>query len=183
MIRLFVGIDLPENIKEHLYSLRGGLIGANWRTPERMHITLRFIGNVTEDVANEISKELKYLRFPAFHTRAKALGYFDVGNMPHHLWAGLDNDQILQELHDKLDSAIKRAGGQDQSSYKFLPHITLAKLQGTTMNDVYEYISANNLFSTEEFLVDNVTLYASIARENGEGKYYKALETYPLSLV
>ena len=71
MIRLFVGIDLPENIKESLYSLRGGLIGAKWREPDRMHITLRFIGNVDEQTADEIIRELRYLRFPAFHLTAK----------------------------------------------------------------------------------------------------------------
>ena len=183
MIRLFVGIDLPDHIKESLYSLRGGLIGAKWREMDRMHITMRFIGNVTEDTANEIMKELKYLRFPAFHLTCKGLGYFDVGNVPHHLWAGLDNEKILQELYDKIDAAVKRAGGGDKTSFKFTPHITLAKLQGTTMNDVFEFISANNLYKSETFLVDNISLFASIARENGEGKYYTVEESYPLSLV
>ena len=78
MIRLFVGIDLPEDIKESLYSLHGGLIGAKWRETDRMHITLRFIGNVDEQTADEIIRELRYLRFPAFHLTAKGLGYFDV---------------------------------------------------------------------------------------------------------
>ena len=183
MIRLFVGIDLPENIKESLYSLRGGLIGAKWREPDRMHITLRFIGNVDEQTADEIIRELRYLRFPAFYLTAKGLGYFDVGNIPHHLWVGLDNEKILQELYDKIDHIVKKAGGGDKTSYKFTPHITLAKLQGTTMNDVFDYITANNLFKTEQFLVDNVSLFVSHARENGEGKYYTVEESYPLSLV
>ena len=183
MIRLFAGIDLPENIKEQLYTLRGGLMGAKWRTMDRMHITMRFIGNVPENVADDIMRELKYIRFPAFHLTCKGIGYFDVGNVPHHLWAGVDNEKILQELHDKINNAIKNAGGGNQNSFKFLPHVTLAKLQGTTMDDVYKYMAQNNLFKSDDFLVDSFTLFASHAREDGEGKYYTVEENYPLSLV
>lgn len=183
MIRLFVGIDLPDSIKQALYSLRGGLEHANWRTMERMHLTLRFIGNVEEHVADEILRELRYIRFPAFHLSCKNIGYFDVGNIPHHLWAGVDNEQVLQDLHQKINAAIKKAGGGDQADFKFLPHVTLAKLQGTTMNEVFTYIAENNLFRTEPFLVDSFSLFISHARENGEGKYYTVEESYPLSLV
>lgn len=183
MMRLFVGIELPENVKDQLLSFAGGLVGANWRIPERMHITLRFIGNVDEQTTDEIIRELRYVRFPAFHLTCKELGYFDIGNVPHHLWAGLDNHKILQELHDKIDTAVKHAGGGNQSSFKFTPHVTLAKLQGTSMNDVYEFIAANNLYKCDPFLADSFTLFASHARENGEGKYYTPVETFPLSLV
>lgn len=183
MIRLFVGIDLPQNIKEQLYTLRGGLSGANWRAPERMHLTLRFIGTIPEHIADEVLRELRYIRFPAFHMSLKSIGYFDVGGIPHHLWAGADNEKILQDLHDKVDAAIKRAGGGDRADFKFLPHVTLAKLQGSTMNDVFQYITEKNLFHTDSFLVDSFSLFISHARENGEGKYYTVEENYPLSLV
>lgn len=183
MIRLFVGLELPDSVKEAIYSLRGGLEHANWRAPERMHITMRFIGNVEEHVADEILRELRYIRFPAFHLTCKGLGYFDKGNIPHHLWVGVDNAKILEELYQKLDAAITRAGGGNQERFKFLPHVTIAKLQGTTMDEVFNYISANNLFKTEPFLVDSFSLFASHARENGEGKYYTVEESYPLSLV
>lgn len=183
MIRLFVGIDLPPEIKEELYKLRGGLNGANWRTIERMHLTLRFIGNVQEHVAEEILRELRYIRFPAFNMSLKSIGYFDVGDIPHHLWAGVDNEKILQELHDKIDVAIKRAGGGNKADFKFLPHVTLAKLHGSTMDDVFKYIAQNNLFHSPEFLVDSFSLFVSHARENGEGKYYTVEENYPLNLV
>ena len=61
MLRLFVGIDLPEEIKEELYSLRGGLYGAQWHTKERLNLNLRFVGNVSEPVAEDVLKELRYI--------------------------------------------------------------------------------------------------------------------------
>lgn len=183
MIRLFVGIELPETVKDQLLSFAGGLAGASWRTRERLHITLRFIGNVDEQTAEDIAQELRYMRFPAFHLRCKELGCFDIGGTPHHLWAGLDNTKVLQELHDKIDTAVKRAGGGNQSSFKFTPHVTLAKLNGTSMQEVYEFIAAHNLYPSDSFLAESVTLFASRARENGEGKYYIPLQRFPLSLV
>ncbi len=183
MIRLFVGLDFPEEIKDQLYTLRGGLEHASFRTKDRFHLTLRFVGNVNEKTAEDILKELKYIRFPAFHLALKGLGYFSIGDQPHHLWVGVENDKMLTELHQKIDGVIKKAGGGTADKFKFMPHVTLAKLNGTSLDDVFRYIAQNNLFRTEPFLVDSFTLFASHARENGEGKYYTSEEVYPLSLI
>ena len=183
MIRLFVGLDLPEEIKQELYALRGGLFGAQWHTMDRLNLNLRFIGNVEEPVAADILKELRYIRFPAFHMAFKEVGYFAVGNQPHHIWTGVDTPKLIGELQEKIDKAVIRAGGGNADKFKFIPHVSLAKLQGTTMDDVFEYIKRNNLFHGKTFLVDSFCLFQSHARENGEGKYYTIEETYPLSLI
>lgn len=183
MIRLFAGLDLPEEIKEELCSLRGGLFGAKWHAKERLNLNLRFIGNVTEPVAADILKELRYIRFPAFHVSFKEVGYFAVGNQPHHIWTGVDSPKIISELQEKIDKAVIRAGGGNADKFKFVPHIALAKLQGTSMNEVFDYIQRNNLFHGKTFLADSFCLFQSHARENGEGKYYTVKEMYPLSLI
>ena len=74
MIRLFVGIDLPEEIKKQLTGLQKGLPSALWRPDKKMHLTLRFIGNLEEPIAEEVLKELRYVRFPAFHFSVKGIG-------------------------------------------------------------------------------------------------------------
>ncbi len=183
MIRLFVGLDLPEDIKEQLYTLRGGLPGATWRTPDKMHMCLRFIGNVEEPVADDIIRELRYIRFPAFHLGLKQIGYFETGDIPHHLWTGVDRDSALTELQEKIDAVIKKAGGGNNDRFKFMPHVTLAKLQGTSVQDVFTYIARNNLYHSPDFLVDSFALFASHARDGGEGKHYSVEEVFPLSLV
>ncbi len=183
MIRLFVGLELPEHIKNQLYSLRGGLEGAFWHPKERLTLNLRFIGNVEEPTAEDILKELRYIRFPAFHMAFKEIHYFANSDIPHHIWTSVTEPRIVGELQQKIDNAIKKAGGGTADRFKFVPHVSLAKLQGTTMDEVFRYIAQNNLFHSEEFLVDSFSLYASHARENGEGKYYTAEETYPLCLI
>lgn len=64
MIRLFVGLDLPPEIADHVYSLRGGLENARWQEKEKLHLTLYFIGNVPEDKVHDIIQELRAIRFP-----------------------------------------------------------------------------------------------------------------------
>ena len=183
MIRLFAGLSLPEDIKEQLSTLQRGLPSALWRPTEKMHLTLRFIGNLDDQLADEVLKELRYVRFPAFHFSLKGIGYFARGDIPHHVWAGVEEDKAIRELQAKIDSAVKKAGAGQEDKFKFIPHVTLGKLFGADMNDVFKYIQANNLFHTEQFETTSFTLYQSIARENGEGKYYKEIEEYPLMLV
>ncbi len=184
MIRLFAGLDLPLEIKKQLQNLQRGMPTALWRPMEKMHLTLRFIGNIEEELlAEEVLKELRYVRFPAFHFSLKGIGYFARSDVPHHIWAGVDEDKAIRELQEKIDAAIKKAGAGQEDKFKFTPHVTLGKLYGADMSDVYRYIQANNLFHTESFQATSFTLYQSIARENGEGKYYKEIEEFPLMLI
>jgi len=183
MIRLFVGLDLPEEIAEHIYSLRGGLENAKWQEKEKLHLTLYFIGNVSEDKTNDIIQELRSVRFPAFNLAFKEIGYFAIGEIPHHIWVGVVQDDILKELNKKIENALRKAGIEHTDKYKFIPHVTLAKLNGTDMGETFRYISANNLFHSKSFLVDHFSLFQSIAKENGEGKYYQIIEEFPLSLI
>ena len=66
MKRLFIGLQIPENVIQTLEGLPTELTGALWKTPDKYHLTLEFVGNVEEPVADEIERELKYIRFPAF---------------------------------------------------------------------------------------------------------------------
>ena len=54
MPRLFTGLEIPDDIRESLSMLRGGLPGARWIDPENYHITLRFVGDVDDVIAREI---------------------------------------------------------------------------------------------------------------------------------
>lgn len=183
MIRLFVGLGLPEKVKAELSEIQHGMPSALWRPREKMHLTLRFIGNLPEPTAEDVLKELRYVRFPAFYLALRGIGYFTRSDVPHHIWAGVEEDKAVRELQAKVDSAVRKAGAGQEDKFKFTPHVTLGKLFGADMGEVFKYIQANNLFKTEPFEVSSFTLYQSIARENGEGKYYKEVAEYPLQLI
>ena len=183
MKRLFVGLQIPENIVQTLQTLPTELTGALWKTPEKYHLTLYFIGNVEEPVADEVARELKYVRFPAFQIALKEIGYFANGDIPHHLWSGVTPDKALRELQEKVENAVKKVQEESQDKFKFRPHVTLAKLVGASVEDVFHYIAQNNLYHSPEWQVTSFCLFESHAKENGEGKYYTVRAEYPLSLV
>ena len=183
MIRLFIGLKIPDAIKNQVLDLDKNLTGALWKSAEKLHLTLAFVGNIEEPQAEELRQELQYVRFPAFHLSFKEIGYFAKGDMPHHLWVGVAENKALGELQEKVANVVKKLQLGFQDKFKFHPHMTLAKLQGTPLPAVLEYISKNNLFHSDEFLVDHFALFISHAKENGEGKYYTIANEYPLSLV
>ena len=183
MKRLFIGLEIPEAIKEQLMSLDKNLTGALWKSAEKLHLTLSCVGNVEEPVADELARELKFIRFPVFHLSLKEIGYFDTGDVPHHLWAGVAEDKALRELQEKVAGVVHKLGLGDRDKFKFHPHVTLAKLQGATLPDVMAYIGKNNLFHSDLFSVESFCLFSSHAKEAGEGKYYLIEEQYPLSFV
>ncbi len=181
MIRLFAGLELPEDIRDHIYSLHGGVPMAHWVEKDKLHLTLCFLGNIQEDVGENIHDKLCQLRFPSFNLGFKQIGYFENSGIPHHLWVGVDYYQALDDLSAKI-SNIARDCGVDNDRFKFHAHVNIASLKGTSMSDVMNFVSANNLFKTRQFQVYYFTLFSSYARENGEGKYYRVEARYPLVL-
>ena len=73
MPRLFTGLEIPTTSRQSLAMLRGGLPGARWIDPENYHITLRFIGDVDDDVAHEIASMLGRVRARGFELRFDGL--------------------------------------------------------------------------------------------------------------
>lgn len=76
MIRLFVGLALPDAVRDRLATLQNGVPGARWVPPETFHVTLRFVGEIDEDVAADLDAELATLSAPAVPVRLRGLSRF-----------------------------------------------------------------------------------------------------------
>ena len=139
MIRLFAGIELPEDIKDQLYALRGGVPNAKWVERDNLHITLRFIGNIDEGVADDLHDGFMQIKAPAFDLQMAQVGFFATGSQLHHLWAGVCNYQALDFLHDKIESVVSR-NRLPPDKHKFHAHCTLAKLYGAGIEDVQKFL-------------------------------------------
>lgn len=177
MIRLFVGLALPDGVIARLAMLCAGLPGANWVEPANMHLTLRFIGEVEKTAAEEIDYMLASVQAEAFSLELAGLGTFGEGAKAHALWAAVMPSPALSHLQAKVESAVVRAG-QPPEGRKFTPHVTLARLNKPQPNRLKSYIEGNNLFSAGPFVVDQFTLFES--RLGKGGAVYIPQVDYPL---
>ena len=177
MPRLFVALELPADISFSLSGLRGGLSGARWIDDENFHITLRFIGDVDGRVAGEVAGQLRQIRRPGLTLALSGVGIFG-GRKPHAVWAGVEPTAALRELHGDLERRMQRIGLEPERR-KFSPHVTLARLRGTSAADVATYLTLRGGFRTPSFPIGRFVLLSSRASRGGGP--YVVEDAYPLA--
>jgi 2'-5' RNA ligase len=176
MIRLFVALELPETVKQRLVMLGGGIPGARWLDEGQLHLTLRFIGEVTENVAHDIDDTLVGLRAPAFTLELAGTGEFG-GKNPRALWAGVRPNEALLHLQKKIETALQRIGLAAEER-KFTPHVTLARLKAAPRDKIVQFLTRHSLYASGPFPVDAFVLFSS--HPGQEGSVYHPERVYPL---
>jgi 2'-5' RNA ligase len=177
MPRLFTAVELPIQIGFSLSLLRGGLAGARWIDPANYHITLRFIGDVDGNAADEIAGALAQVDRARFDLSLEGLGAFG-SRKPHSLYAGVTLTRALKELQAEQERIVQRVGLEPERR-KFTPHVTLARLRNTSEAEVAGFLAARGGFRTASFEVGRVVLLSSRASKGG-GPYLME-EAYPLA--
>jgi 2'-5' RNA ligase len=177
MPRLFTGLEIPKAVGESLALLRGGLPGARWIDPENYHVTLRFIGDVDDDIAQEIAWLLGKVRRKDFELRLDGLQSFG-GRRPRAVIAAVAPSQSVMELQAEHERLLRRVG-LDPEARKYTPHVTLARLRDTSSFEVAEYLSARAAFRSPPFSVSRFVLFSSRASVGGGPYVVEAV--YPLA--
>jgi len=177
MIRLFAALAIPEDIAAELTPRQDHLPGARWRPPEAFHITLRFAGDVAENVAADLDAELTTINGGPLELSLSGVGAFGEGADIHAIWAGVEENQGLRHLARACEVAARRAGLKpDTRTYK--PHVTLAYLRRPNPAEVAAWIQDNNLLRTPPFRVTSFGLYSSW--QSDQGSWYRLEREYPL---
>ena len=177
MPRLFTALELPADIVFSLSLLRGGLPGARWIDAENYHITLRFIGDVDQRIADAVADSLVQISRPSFSVTLNGLGSFG-SRKPHCVWAGVAMTPDLGDLQSELERRMQRVGLEPERR-KYAPHVTLARLKGASAADVANYLALRGDFRSPPFPVGRFVLLSSRASRGG-GPYIVE-EAYPLA--
>ena len=176
MPRLFTGVEIPDDVAFDLDLMRGGISGARWIDRESYHITLRFIGDIDEGLAREISYELDGVEAKPFQLRLSGCGVFG-GNKPHTLYAGIEESaelRRLQSIHERICQAL----GLPPEPRKFAPHVTLARLKEPDLQALHRFIASHNLYKSRVFEEARFVLFSS--RPSRGGGPYAVEESYRL---
>lgn len=165
MPRLFTGIELPPDIAFELSLIRGGVPDARWIEPDAMHITLRFVGDVSDHTASELDSALSAIHARSFTLQLHGAGSFG-GKKPRVLYVGVEGNDRLARLQAANEMACQRIGLAPEGR-KFAPHVTLARFKKTRSDPVNGYISRHNLFRSRPFEVKRFILFSSRPNRGG----------------
>ena len=176
MPRLFTALEIPHDAALSLSLLRGGLPGSRWIDTENFHMTLRFIGDVESHIADEIASALDRIMRPPFEISLSGVGQFG-GKKPHSIWAGVTPSHEMTLLQAEIERLCQRLRIAPDPR-KFTPHVTLARLRNTSVNDVAHYLSSRGNFATKPFAISRFVLLSS--RDSVGGGPYITEEAYPL---
>lgn len=176
MPRLFTALEIPRNAAMSLSLLRGGLPGARWIDVENYHITLRFIGDIDGRTADEVVNRLDRIDRPEFQVNLTGIGSFG-SKKPHSIWAGVSPSAEMNALQSEIERMCQRLG-LPPDPRKFTPHVTLARLRHSRLDDVVHYLSGRGDFRTSSFNVGRFVLMSS--KESVGGGPYIVEEAFPL---
>ncbi|WP_425801022.1 RNA 2',3'-cyclic phosphodiesterase [Desulfitobacterium sp. Sab5] len=131
-MRLFIGIDLPKELKQALLNFQHelkalGFQGA-WKSPDNFHLTLEFLGELDSGNVTKLNETITSVvnNYHPFALKLAGLGAFPSFKRPHTLWTSLQGsigelNRLRAELYDLL-----RKNGFILEERPFKPHITLA---------------------------------------------------------
>jgi 2'-5' RNA ligase len=178
--RLFVAIPMPEALADHLVLLQGGVPGARWETKEKLHLTLRFVGDVDGGVAARVADALGAVHAASFTFALRGVGHFPPRGAPRSLWAGVADPRPLRALHDKIERALSRIG-LEPDPRNFSPHVTIGRLKGSPEGRVAAFIAHHALFASVDVDVDSFALMSSVTGSGGST--YRIERRYPLDAM
>ena len=175
-MRCFIAIELPEEIRAKIFhefeTLRKkNLFGGKFVNKESLHITLRFLGELTSEQINETKKKLKDFDFPKFVCEIGKSGFFDDEKRINVIWV-----EAISKYLEQLEKKISEMLPEFASDYKkFSPHITVARVE--YINDrkgLIENIKNIHMKNTRFEVVKMTLMKSEMSRE---GVKYKVLES------
>ena len=130
-MRLFIAVPLPDHMKRALMTVRKDLerqgVSGNWTRNENLHLTLAFLGEVSEQELPVICSAMEAADFAPFRLALNGSGRF--GDL---LWIGCGDCPQLEELANSLRGKLEESGIRFDPK-PFRPHITLLR-RGRRLN-------------------------------------------------
>ena len=189
-MRLFVALEIPDAVRDNLaaqikelrdLSAKVADKGPRWVRPENLHVTLKFIGEVSPTKLDGIRGALSTIRSGApVDLKFRGLGFFPDERHPGVLWAGLDASANLPSLAGDIDGALQTQGIARERR-AFTPHLTLARIEPPGLHEKLRAAIQKDrarefgCFQTREFHLIESKLKPS-------GAEYTTLASFPFAL-
>ncbi len=173
MIRSFLAIELPKpilrKIEEVQAELRSAHADVRWVSPEKIHLTLKFFGNIEESRIDSIFKSIEepVRSTPPFSLKVRGVGAFPSMKSPRVIWLGLINGQSLTSLQRQIETELEKIGFQPEDR-PFHPHLTLGRMKSSRGKDeLGRRMEKHKEEEFGDFHVERVILFKSDLKPSG----------------
>ncbi len=157
---VFLAVDLDEPTRARAATLiethRGTVEAAKWLRLDKLHCTVLFLGNPSEEQVAQWLPAVDALaaRHHPFSLRLQGAGTFVTARAPSVLWLGVVGE--IDALTGLYRDALGVFGGEERA---FVPHVTLARARGAeAFSGVSEGLKE---FASAEFRIEGLSLYSS----------------------
>ncbi|MFA4647849.1 RNA 2',3'-cyclic phosphodiesterase [Pyrococcus kukulkanii] len=132
-MRAFIAIDVSEEVRDAIVRAQDfiGTKEAKIKFVERenLHITLKFLGEITQEQAEEIKKILAEIakRHKKHEVRVKGIGVFPNPNYVRVIWAGVENDEGIKAIAQDIERELSKLGFKKDK--EFVAHVTIGRVK------------------------------------------------------
>jgi 2'-5' RNA ligase len=133
-VRLFIAINLPPDHRRAIYEaaapLRAAAGGVTWVGEDRLHVTLKFLGEQPEEAVATVDEALREVvaQYRPMTLELGGVGAFPSLRSPRVVYLGITPEAKLELLHHDVESACASLG-YDIDGHAFRPHITLGRVK------------------------------------------------------
>ncbi|MDO8542885.1 MAG: RNA 2',3'-cyclic phosphodiesterase [Opitutaceae bacterium] len=165
--RMFIALMLPLPVRDTVAALAQPLTGLTWTRTEQLHLTLRFLGDVSDEQRPRMRERLSTVHVEPFVLPIEGMGTFPPNRPPRIVFVGVGSGHPrLYQLRQRLDDAVL-ASGLPLDVRTFHPHITIARAGENLNPAVMRWLHTHREFAAPPFRVEAFDLYASELRPNG----------------
>ena len=176
-MRTFIAINLNQEIKktlsrliDELDMLDKGNKKIRWVKQEGMHLTIKFLGEISQEKALEIKNVLERIseKFKSFILKIKGTGRFPPGGKnPRVFWVGIEEEKTLFALQSQLEGEMEKLGFPREQR-KFRPHLTLGRVKTfSSLRETLLLIDKYRERNLGEMDVEKITFIQSVLKPTG----------------
>ncbi len=182
-MRCFISIELPENVRSQIFhsfeKLKNSKLGfGNFVDKNNLHLTLKFLGDLSEDKIELVKKALSEVEFRQFSVETGELGFFPNEKFIKILWLDLISPEF-EFLKKSIDDKLQKLGFNEKEK-DFVAHLTLTRIKKIDNKEAFlekvQEIAPKKMF----FVANQFSLMKSILKKNGPE--YKILAEFPMRM-
>jgi 2'-5' RNA ligase len=182
-MRTFLAIDIPEpirgQIRQLMEALRPSAPRLRWSRPAGLHITLKFLGEISPGQAERVKQLLAGRPAAApIQISLRQTGFFPNQRRPRVFWLGVEAGPELAALAGQIDLELATLGIARETR-DFSPHLTLARIDApTNLERLPEALLERGRIDVGSYVADEYFLYES--KLAAGGSIYTKLCRFPL---